>query len=165
MALGWRKEYLRYRAIFLNVLSVYKSKEDLRIFMEILLSLATIILFGIFALKPTALTIADLYNQIKNKNETIALMTTKITNLQSAQKILGQQASFIPILDSAIPSVPTPEDLVHQVEGLATKNGVGLSGFSIDKTLLKGDLPKNEVKKSDSPFPDGAQPMSFSLSV
>ena len=39
MALGLRKDYLRYKSYFLNIVSLYKRKEDLRMFLEIMLSL------------------------------------------------------------------------------------------------------------------------------
>ncbi len=80
MALGWRKDYLRYRSYFLNVLNLYKRKEDLRMFLEIMLSLSAISFFSIFALRPTFLTIATLLKEINAKKGTIITMDTKIKN-------------------------------------------------------------------------------------
>ena len=39
MALGWRKDYLRYRSYFLNIVSVYKQRRDLKAFLELILTL------------------------------------------------------------------------------------------------------------------------------
>ena len=81
MAGGWRSNYLRYRSFFLNIYNVYKRRPDLKMFMEILLSLGTISFFAAFALRPTALTIVDLLEQIDEKETTIEKMDQKIQNL------------------------------------------------------------------------------------
>jgi hypothetical protein len=60
MALGWRQGYSRYRAYFLNIYNLYKQRPDLRMFLEILLSLGAIAIFAAFAVRPTALTIVQL---------------------------------------------------------------------------------------------------------
>ncbi|MCK4588646.1 hypothetical protein KAT60_02400, partial [Candidatus Woesebacteria bacterium] len=87
MALGWRRGYLRYKSYFLNVIVVYKRRKDLRMFLEITLSLVTISFFAVFALKPTLLTIAELTKEIKTKEETVAKMDEKIQNLERGQQI------------------------------------------------------------------------------
>lgn len=139
MALGWRKEYLRYRSYYLNVLNLYKRKGDLRMFMEIILSLITISFFGIFALRPTFLTISTLLKEINSKKETIAKMDTKIKNLQTAQNILSQESLRIPMVELSIPVLPQPQTFVHQIEGSATTAQVQILGVRIDETPLKGN--------------------------
>ena len=42
MAVGWRKDYTRYQRYFLNLFAVYKNRDDVKAFLEIVLSLATI---------------------------------------------------------------------------------------------------------------------------
>ena len=138
MALGWRKEYLRYRSYYLNVLSLYKRKGDLRMFLEIILSLVTISFFGIFALRPTFLTISTLLKQISSKKDTVAKMDIKIKNLQTAQNILNQESLRVPILELSVPTFPQPQTFVHQIEGGASTAQVQILGVRIDETLLKG---------------------------
>ena len=138
MALGWRKEYLRYRSYYLNVLSLYKRKGDLKMFLEIILSLVTISFFGIFALRPTFLTISTLLKEINSKKDTVAKMDTKIKNLQTAQNILNQESLRIPIVELSIPILPQPQTFVHQIEGSASIAQVQILGIRIDETLLKG---------------------------
>ena len=78
---SWRREYLRYKSYFLNVMGRYKERADVKVYLEILLSLATISVFAIFALRPTILTIAGLLKEIETKKETLAKMDEKISNL------------------------------------------------------------------------------------
>lgn len=141
MALGWRKDYLRYKSYYLNVLNLYKRREDLRMFLEIILSLVAISFFSIFALRPTFLTIAALLKEINTKKGTIIKMDTKIANLQTAQNILNQESPRIPILELSIPTFPQPQNFAHQIEGIASTAKVEVLGVRVDETLLKGDIP------------------------
>ncbi|MFZ5932484.1 MAG: hypothetical protein ACOYT7_00120 [Patescibacteria group bacterium] len=164
MALGWRKEYLRYKEFFLNILAVYKQKEDLKMFLEILLSLATISFFAVFALRPTLVTIAALVKEVKSKEEIVAKLDTKIQNLQTAQSILESEITRIPIIEDSVPSSAFPETFVRQLEGLATKNGVSLLGISISQITLVGEV-KEQKEEGITPLPEGAFAMPFSVSV
>ncbi|MDP1710294.1 MAG: hypothetical protein Q8L28_01635, partial [bacterium] len=90
MAQGWRKEYSRYKEYFLNVVNLYKQRADLRVFLEIILSLTTITIFAIFALKPTAVTIIGLVNEIKDKENSLSGLNQKINDLKTARNIYNQ---------------------------------------------------------------------------
>lgn len=166
MALGWRKEYSRYKDYFLNIVAVYKQKQDLKMFMEILLSLGTVSFFAVFALKPTLVTIAGLAKEIKSKEETVAKLDTKIQNLTTAQTLLDQEITRLPLIEGAVPRVASPETFVRQIEGLAVKNSVSLLGISIGEVTLLGE--SKGPKKTDvgvNPLPEGANGVSFSLSI
>jgi len=141
MALGWRKDYLRYRSYYLNILNLYKKREDLRMFLEIILSLSAISFFSVFALKPTLLTISTLLKEINTKKEMIIKMDTKIRNLQTAQNILNQESLRIPVLELSIPHFPQPQNFVHQIEGIASSAEVEVLGIRVDETSLKGNVP------------------------
>lgn len=142
MAQSWRKEYLRYKSFFLSITELYRKKRDLRMFLEILLSLATMSFFAIFALRPTLLTISQLVVDIKSKRETVAAMDTKIRDLSTAQQLLLQETSRLPLLNASVPDTPKPEVVARQIEGLSDKNIVNILGLSIEETELK-PLPEN----------------------
>jgi len=93
MAQTWKRDYTRYKNFFLNVLSIYNSKPNLRVYLELVLTLGTIIMFVIFAIKPTILTIIDINNEIKNKEAIISSLEKKITDLQTASSILQKEES------------------------------------------------------------------------
>lgn len=164
MALGWRKSYLRYRSFFLNLYNVYKRRPDVKMFLEIILSLVTISAFGVFALRPTALTIVQLLEEIEAKEETIEKMDIKIENLQTAQSLYNQQQTRISLLDQAIPDDPTPESYVRQLEGLASTRAVSVLGMSIGEVVLVGT--QEEPESSDlEKLPQGSGGLTFSISV
>jgi len=164
MATGWRTQYFRYKGFFLNIVTLYKQRRDLRAFLELVLSLSTIIIFVVFALKPTAVTIISLYNQIKNKQETLNSLNQKVSNLQTANKIFNQNKSVIPDIDAAIFTGPEPDTVSKQILGLASKNSVNLLGVSIGQVMLIG---KNTAPKDPSvkPLPGGALSMLVSISA
>jgi len=136
MALGWRKNYLRYQGYFLNVLSVYQRRQDVKIFLELLLSLTTVIFFLVFALKPTVITVINLYKDVKAKEALVALMDQKIDDLQKAYSLLNAQADKIPLIFSSVPQNPSPETLIRQIEGLAGQTSVNLSNVSVEEEAL-----------------------------
>lgn len=135
-------------------------------FMEVILSLVTISFFGVFALRPTFLTISTLLKEINTKKETITKMNTKIKNLQTAQQILSEESLRIPILELSVPTFPQPQIFVHQIEGIAAGANVSVLGIRVDETSLKGDVPiKSQTVKSDSKFPANIGSMGFSVST
>lgn len=165
MALGWRNQYYRYKDFFLNVLNLYKRRSDLRAFLEIILSLATVIIFFVFALKPTALTIISLYNEIKEKEETVTILDEKISNLQTANGIFSQNQSVIPNIETSVPDRANPGTVTKQIYGLAAKNGVNLMGVSIGEVVLTGSVPSRRSSQNLKELPEGSRGMPISISI
>ena len=166
MALGWRKEYLRYREFFLNIVALYKRNQDLRMFLEVLLSLGTVSFFTFFALKPTLVTVAGLYKEIKSKQETVAKMDTKIKNIATAQNTFNVESTRILITQNSVPDLASPETFVRQIEGLAAGSSLNLLGISIGQLTLAGEAKKVPTSEGDiAPLPEGAPALTFSISV
>lgn len=166
MASDWQKNYYRYKTYFLNVYNIYKQRPDVRIYLELLLSIATISFFLTVALRPTALTIIQLLDQIKAKKETVAQLDTKIQNIQKAQTTYDQEQGRLSLLDTSIPAGPTPETYVRQLEGLANNNGVSILGMTIGETVLSGSaIEQIKEDSSLSSLPDNSKGVTFSVSV
>jgi Tfp pilus assembly protein PilO len=164
MALGWKGQYLRYRELLLNIVALYQQRPDLKAFLEILLSLATVSFFGIFALKPTVITISQLITEIKGKEETVAKMEQKIADLNTAQNLFFQESEKINLLKSAIPEAPDPQSFVRQIEGVANKNFVNVLGISLGEVTLVGKV-KTKPSSEETPLPQGALGLSYSISA
>jgi hypothetical protein len=158
----WRRRYFRYKDFFLNIHQLYKKRQDVKMFLEFALTLATTGIFLVFALKPTVITILDLVKEIKAKEETLAKMDTKIKNLKKAQSIIIQEDSKISILKSAIPDNPDPVGMSRQIEGAAYTNAVNIVGISVAETTLVGEEKAATDKKDSMTLPGGASPLTFS---
>jgi hypothetical protein len=166
MASNWQKSYYRYKSYFLNVYNLYKQRPDLRIYLELLLSIGTISFFLAVALRPTALTIIQLLDQIKAKKETVSQLDTKIQNIQKAQTVYEQEQGRLVLLDTSIPSDPTPETFVRQLEGLANNTSTNILGMTMGETVLVGSSIEPIKKAKDlKAFPDNSGDITFSISV
>lgn len=165
MALGWRDQYFRYKEFFLNIEALYKQRADLRAFLEVVLSLTTIIVFLVFALKPTALTIISLYNEIQEKQKTVETLNQKINNLQIAQNLVQQNQSAIVTVNSSVGNSPQPDLITQQIQALAAKDSVTILGISIGQVTLVGAVKNKATSQSSSPLPDNALEMPVSVSL
>jgi cell division protein FtsL len=164
MALGWRDRYVKYKEYYLNIQVLYKQRADLRAFLEIMLSMATIIIFLVFALKPTALTIISLYNEIQEKQKTVALLDQKISALATARRLMDQNQSSIANIDASVTDSPRPDLLVQQIQALAVKNSVTVLGISVGQVSLMGAVQTAQTS-AVVPLPGNAGQMEVSVSV
>ena len=165
MALGWRGQYYRYREFFLNIVDLYKKRQDLRMFTEVILSLSTIIIFSVFALRPTILTIVNLYQEIQAKKKTITQLDQKILALEKAQEIYAQESSFLPVVESSIPEKPEPESFTRLIRDIASKDNVNILGVSAGQVALKGNETQKAKLSDLKPVSSKAKEMTISISA
>lgn len=165
MAFGRQGYTQQYREIFQNIYLTYKKRQDLKMFLEILLSMGTIIFFLIVVLRPTSLTIAKLIKDKESREGTLAQMDQKIQSLFDAQTLFDQQQSKISLLDTAVPNVPNPEVYVRQIEGIASKNGVTILGLTIDEVTLIGKDKEEPENKQLEQIPEGAKNVDLTITI
>ena len=165
MALGWRGNYLRYKDFFLNTLLIYRKRPDLKMFLEASLSLITILVFLLFALRPTLITIATLVREIKGKEELVAGLDQKIANLDEAEVVYSQEEQRINRVREAVPVSPEPDVFLRQIEGLSQTTSAQVLGISLGETTLVGKTPEKNKKRESKSLPEGASSLPFSISV
>lgn len=165
MATGWRSSYYRYKELFLNVSTLYKNRADLRAFLEIVLSIVAVIIFVMFALKPTAVTIISLVRQIEEEKKTLSLLTQKVNDLQKANTIFVQNQVHLESINTAISSAPSPDLFTKQIEGLSARDGVELIGLAINDVILVGAPKAVRVSGELKPLPENANEMGYSISI
>ncbi len=141
---SWRRNYQRYKSYLFHTMEQYRTRKDVKLYLELLLSLLTIVLFATFALRPTLLTIVDLFKQIDSKKETVAILDTKIDNLNTARTLYNSQESNIEMLRDAIPENSEPQQIVKQIEGLKSKHGFQLVTMSIGEADIVGVSSKSK---------------------
>jgi len=165
MATGWRSSYYRYKEVFLNVSALYKKRADLRAFLEIVLSIVAVIIFLLFALKPTALTIISLVQQIKEERSTLASLTQKVSDLQKAKTLLTQNQRYLGNIDIAVATSPNPDIFAKQVGGVAAKDGVSLVGLTMDNIVLVGTPKKTSSSQDVVPLPNNSYEIAYSIVI
>jgi hypothetical protein len=161
----WRKNYLRYRSYFLNVSTQYKERADLKVYLEIFLSLITVILFAIFALRPTLVTIAELITEIETKKETLAVMDAKLQNINAAYSIHDQNITSIRLIKDAIPESSSPDVFTRHIEGLVIKNNTILSNLSMDPNIIygEGEIKGTSTNTQTEALPQDSDALSFTV--
>lgn len=138
----------RYFNFFLNIYSLYNEKVSLRKFIELLLTLGAIIVFSVFAIKPTSITIIGLVREIEEKEKTIVLLDEKIDNLRIGQSEYSQFIGFVPVIDSALASQPPTGSFVKYIEKYTTQNNLTISTIKTGKINWQGDTQINTTSLS-----------------
>ena len=105
-------------------------------FVEMLLTSAAIFMFSVFAIRPTLITIGSLTTEISEKQNTINTMDTKIANLIAAQDIYTQNSQTIALLNTAVPTDPSIDTYIKQIEVIATTHGVSVFDMNTGKIPL-----------------------------
>lgn len=135
MGKNWRNTYNQYKNLFWRNYNYYKEKESFKNFIELFLTLTTIIILVVFAIKPTAVTIIEVNKEIKAKEETLKKMNIKIRNLQKAQETLSQQQEIVSLINRALPSEPDPEVVLRQIEAASNESGSTVKSISISSEV------------------------------
>lgn len=163
---NWKKNYSRYKDLFLNMIHSYYAKPNIKIYLELILSLSTVICFSLFAIKPTILTIIQLNKEIKAKEETIAKIEQKLNDLQLAENILLNEGPRLEMLNEAIPDSTKLETLIERINSIASTSNIEMSGISISEIILYGKSQKR-MRLSDNvkELPQGAGGLSFTVSL
>src|SRR3989344_5789127 len=168
---GWRNNYLRYKTYFLNVLGRYRERADVRVYLEILLSLTAISIFSVFALRPTLLTIAELIKEIESKKLTLTQMEEKINNLSQAQTLFDRERGKIVLLDTSIPQKIDPVIFARQMEGLSSKHQSQILEVLTGSTPISGEVVIGSSTDSSSSsrdveaLPEGTLTFKYSIQL
>lgn len=131
------RQYQRY---FVDLQTLYQRKEIV-VYTGLILSLLAIAFFGIFALRPTVVTIVSLYKEIQDKKVTDQQLQVKINDLLEAQNNYAQVSGSVYIVNQALPENPSLVDLVYQIEILSQNEGVSLTSLNFSPVDLQGKAP------------------------
>ena len=165
MAMGWKDQYHRYKDYFMNISLLYKRREDVKMFLEIILSLMTITIFSVFALRPTVLTIAQLVKDNKTKQGALAKLNEKISALSTAKNLYEQESSNISLINYAVPDKTTADSLIRQIELLAGQNSTKILNFTVDELVLVGTAKLQPPVENLTAFPPESGSVDFSITV
>lgn len=115
------------------------------------LSLILIITFFIFAIRPTAFTVVELRQKLKEGQTANEALDAKIQTLHSAQEVYQRVMSDLPLLDLAVPQQGKMVSVLNQVNLLALQNELNVTellfegsssqtGSVVEATQSKGQL-------------------------
>ncbi len=170
MAAPWRTQNNFYRRHLYNVMQLYRGRPDLQMFTEVVLSLCAIIVFGVFAIRPTFVTIATLIQEIEAKEDVVAQLDEKVQNLSLAQQAYQENISAITLLQTSVPEKPMAQNFIRQLEALIAKNSVTLDTTLFEHINIRGEaLSSTTASRSTTdvlvPLSNNASEISFSVTV
>jgi Tfp pilus assembly protein PilO len=161
----WRHRQQIYKKYLFEVTNLYKTRQDVRVFIEIIMSLLAVSIFGAFAIRPTLVTIAELQTEIGTKNDVLVRLNTKIRALSEAETYLSQNRQILSLFDTAVPNSPSVSSYIQQIEALAEKNNITLTSFTLkDIELIKNtDVEPIDVEISEKNMPQNN--ISYSMTA
>lgn len=136
MNFSFKEEYDRAHRYFLNIGKVSRNAQTGSL-LWLSLSIATVTILILTAIKPTIVTIAQLNKEIKDKKEASQKLQTKINSLVAAQKTYADNFDNILLLEEALPEKNEFPKLSIFLEEMASASGVQLKSLSFEKIIVK----------------------------
>ncbi len=155
--------YKRYKRYY-TYLEPIVSDPLIRSYFTIVASLLLVTFFIIFALSPTVNTILGLLRKIEDQQRVIVALDEKINNLIIAQENFAQVEPQLGLLDSALPSKPTPEIMLLSLLNTNSRTGVGMVSLEFDQISLSSEsglLKKQSVEDITSYSKLGIKEIKF----
>lgn len=110
-----------------------------KVSLELVLSIMTVMLFSLFALRPTLNTMSQLVKEIEDKRVVDDALTKKLAALNTAQSEFFTYRDRFAILETAVYEDLTLQDTLFAIEYLAQKSNVNLQTLRI-KEFPVGNL-------------------------
>lgn len=94
-------------------------EEKAQQFITVMLTLITIILFSIFAINPTIVTIVNLNKQLSDSHLVYTQLQTKINNLSILQIKYNDIQDDIPLVFEVLPNSPQTSQVLSKIQAIA----------------------------------------------
>lgn len=143
-----KKQNALLRQAAMKVFPMLKQ-ERTQTFLIIILTLAAISMFGLFAINPTIVTIIQLKKQVADNKLVQNKLQQKITNLSILQGKYDQIQPALALVLAAVPSSPNITEFIGKVQGLAAKNNVKVIAIQSNPLTL---TPNQTGKAASVPF-------------
>jgi hypothetical protein len=101
--------------------------------LELFLTVGLVLFLGVFAIRPTIVTMSDLIKEIETKTKLSESLTKKLAALQTAQNQYITIQDQIPILDIAIPEQPEIIYTAKLIEKIAADSGVVIKNLNVSE--------------------------------
>lgn len=157
--INYKTESNRYRYYYRRLVAFYQ-KPVTQVSSAVLFTLAIIIFFAVFAIKPTLETIAQLITKIEAQELVLEQAKKKTTALAAAQEKLTTIESALPALESAIPASYQIQQITRSIESIAGTQNLALNNLrvsSVTYPIQPSSSPIEEISLNisfDSTYPE-----------
>lgn len=139
------KNISRYKQYLQFLRFAVVEREDVKLYLELFLTLGAITFFVIFAIRPTIITILALNQQIESQKTVSERLEKKLVNLAAASARRVEFEENKTLASQAIPDGEAAASATRQVEALAARTQVSL----LTTTLGRLDEVKPQDAKDD----------------
>jgi Tfp pilus assembly protein PilO len=119
------------------------KKEKAQKYITIVLTLATAIILGLFAINPTFSTIANLQKQIDDNNFVQQKLQQKINNLATLQGKYSSLQPDLSIVYDAIPKTTMVPIFIAEVQSIAKNSSLTITSLQTSEVELSNQTPDN----------------------
>src|SRR5258708_48511 len=128
------------------MLAQFYQKPIAQVSSQLFFSVIAVIIFAVFAIRPTLLTMSDLIKELNDKQALSQALTQKVASLSSAQAENQAAQDKLSILDKAIPPFPRFGEGIAIIEKIASENN-----------LLINSIQAKAVPREDSTATSSAE--------
>lgn len=125
------KSWFQLQSLYKHLRIQAANKKFLK-YLEISATFLLIIIFLIFAIFPTIITISALLGDIKTKEATLVQMNTKINNIIKAQESYGNIQNKYDLIESSFPSNPNFYKSASSLTSSFKDNSIKVTRLSFD---------------------------------
>jgi Tfp pilus assembly protein PilO len=123
------------------------QKPEIRVSVEIILSVFASLFLIMTAIRPTLVTVAELKKKIEDQSLVEKKLDTKIKSLIQARKQLDEYGDNLPLFEKAVPEGYTYGNLGKEIEILAVEEGVGIESLVFSAVAAPDDEKKDSGLK------------------
>lgn len=132
----YRNSLVQYR----RYLEAVRDRPLLQASLFVILTLILLIILVAFALRPTLLTIAGLYGDLGAQRKITLQLDKHIQDQAAAAQNYNQNQAQLALLDAAIPSLPSVDAWVTQIDAMAAQSSVVLDTVKVSKIGIVKDV-------------------------
>ena len=129
-------------------LSLAYQKPEIRVPMEIILSVFASLFLITSVIRPTLVTVAELKKKIEDQSLVEKKLGTKIRSLIQARKQLDEYEVNLPLFEKAVPENYTYADLAKKIEIVAAQKKVSIESLIFSSVIVSADEGENLKKKN-----------------
>lgn len=133
---------------YYNYIEPFTKSPQAKGYTMFILSIFAIAFFGLFAIRPTILTIIGLQKEILQARDIDKRLAEKIAALDLAQGVWDRTQAKAGLLDQVVPTTPHIAQFMRLLESVASQNSITLGALQVRTLPLPGEENPNATAAS-----------------
>ena len=139
MAFDYKSGYQAYKRYYFEFGKLYKTRKEIRAYVNLGLAVLTLVLFIVFAIRPTLITISSLLAEIRSQEEVDRKLSEKVKSISLAFTNYSKIKNRLDILKESGPDLPIIVNFLRQMEAVAAEKDITIAALSFDGVNVTRD--------------------------